>query len=271
MSIGGEDVLERQRHAGQRRRGRGAGGERARRPARPTASAASAATCRNACTVPSTAAIRSRWACATSTADTSREWIFSASSAAVRRVSVAAQCLLPQDLRHAEAPVLGGGGAGQRLLLGEAGAALVGAEDVLQRHGVRRRRDVVGGDLADAGDGAEDDVELAGEQVELRVGDGEPGEPGEVRDLVPADPARGVGGHVPPRSCGTHRRGHGRGTSTSPRRSALTRRRLLDARLRSRCDRRPGAVSVTRLLRSGRLRLTESVTPPQQPCRRARP
>ena len=31
-----------------------------------------------------------------------------------------------------------------------------------------------------------------------RVGDGEPGEPGEVRDLVPADRARGVGGHVPP-------------------------------------------------------------------------
>jgi hypothetical protein len=54
---------------------------------------------------------------------------------------------------------------------------------------VRGRRDLVGRDLADAGDGAEDDVELAGEQVELTVGDGEPGEPGEVRDLVPADRA----------------------------------------------------------------------------------
>ena len=75
--------------------------------------------------------------------------------------------------------------------------------------GVRRGRDVVRGDLTDAGDGAQDDVELAGEQVELTIGDGEPGEPGEVRDLVPADRARGVGGHVPPRCCGTHSLGGG--------------------------------------------------------------
>jgi hypothetical protein len=61
-------------------------------------------------------------------------------------------------------------------------------------------RDVVGGDLADAGDGAEDHFELAGEDVEFLVRDGEPGQPGEVRDLVPGD-RRGFGGHVPPGRC----------------------------------------------------------------------
>jgi len=52
---------------------------------------------------------------------------------------------------------------------------------------VRRGRDVVCGDLADARDRAEDDVELTGEQVQLRVGDGQPGQLREMRDLIPAD------------------------------------------------------------------------------------
>ena len=118
----GEDVLECQRDAGQRRRGRGAGVERRVHQGRRLQRRASAATCRKACTVPSTAAIRSRCACATSTADTSREWIFSASSAAVRRVrsitppppgSAARGSARPRRRarRPAPAPASGRGGA----------------------------------------------------------------------------------------------------------------------------------------------------------------
>ncbi len=171
-------------------------------------SADSAATCRKACTVPSTAAIRSRWACATSTAETSREWIFSASW----RGGEAG------EVHHASSPRI----CGTRKRPSSAAGAQASACSCVRPGRRSSARNTfssgtaceVGGissgrDLTDAGDGAEDDVELAGEQVELTVGDGEPGEPGEVRDLVPADRARGVGGHVPPRSCGTHSLGAG--------------------------------------------------------------
>ena len=180
------------------------------------ASAASSATCRNACTWPSTAAIRSRWARATSTADTSRAWIFSASSAAVRRVRSAAHCSSPRICGTRKRPSSAAGRTGQRLLLGEARAQLVGAEHVLQGHRVRRRRDVVRGDLADPGDRAQDDVELACEDVELRVGDGEPGQPGEVRDLVPGDPTRICSHDLSSDDCGTSRRDIGRGRRPWP-------------------------------------------------------
>ena len=79
----------------------------------------------------------------------------------------------------------------------QARADLVGAEDVGHRHRVRRRRDVGGRDLADPGDRAEDHVELAGEHVELLLGHGQPGQPGEMGDVVAADSrGRGVCGVV---------------------------------------------------------------------------
>ena len=74
------------------------------------------------------------------------------------------------------------------------GAVLVRPEDVLQRERVRRRRDVVGGDLADLGDRLEDHRELRGEVVELGVGQVDPGQMGQVGDLVTAQ--RGGFGHA---------------------------------------------------------------------------
>ena len=50
-------------------------------------------------------------------------------------------------------------------------------------------------------------AELAGEDIQLVVGDGKPGEPGEVRNLLPADVrCRGFGGHVPPGRCAAEAR-----------------------------------------------------------------
>ena len=54
-------------------------------------------------------------------------------------------------------------------------------------------------------------VELACEDVELRVGDGEAGQPGEVGHLVPGDPTH-ICNHDSSEWCGgTSRRGAGRG------------------------------------------------------------
>jgi hypothetical protein len=66
---------------------------------------------------------------------------------------------------------------------------------------MRRRLDVCSRDLADPGDRGEDDVELRREPVQLRVGEVEPGQPGEVSDLGPGQRRR----HEPslsPRGCG---------------------------------------------------------------------
>ncbi len=105
-----------------------------------SASARSAATCRNAWTPlplarpsssrsPSTAAIRSRWARVTSTAETSPAARAAPSSAAVRRVRsllVSGTSVLLEDPRHAE-PLLGHvGRAGEGLVRAEARAGFVG-------------------------------------------------------------------------------------------------------------------------------------------------
>src|SRR5580692_5417694 len=82
--------------------------------ARAAASACSGATCRKACTCGSVAAIRSRWAVVTSTADTSPDATAAAVWAAVRPVSsVALTSVLRQDPRDPEAALLGGGRLGQ--------------------------------------------------------------------------------------------------------------------------------------------------------------
>ena len=44
-----------------------------------------------------------------------------------------------------------------------------------------------GGDLADPGDGAQDHLQLAGEQLEFGVGHRQPGQLGQMGDIVAAD------------------------------------------------------------------------------------
>ena len=157
------------------------------------ASAPSVSTWRNAWTAPSTSPIRSRCACVTSTDVVSPLRSASAISAAVSRVSVA----------HASSPRIRGtlnrccstAGAPPSASSGDRhGAFSSGAVDVLQRERVGRRRDVVGGDLADLGDRLEDHRELRGEVVELGVGQVDPGQMGQVGDLVTAQ--RGGFGHA---------------------------------------------------------------------------
>src|SRR5919199_2259168 len=173
-----------------------------------SASACSSATYRKAWTpsptarpvssrCPSTAAMRSRCARVTSTAETSPAARAAPSSAAVRRVRslvmLSGTSVLLEDPRHAEALLGHLGGAGERLLRGQAGPRFVGPGDVGQRHRVGRRRHVVGGDLADGGHRVEDDVELAREPVELGGTQVDAGQGREVRDLVARD-----GGHEAP-------------------------------------------------------------------------
>ncbi len=138
----GQHVLERQRHAGQRaeRLARGdlgvdrGGLARARSPS----------TCRKACTSPSTAAIRSRWAWVTSTEVVSPAAIWAARSAAVLRVTS----------RHHASPRIRGtrnrscsaaGAPASTSATRQRRPDHVGPEDVGQRQRVRGRRDVVGG------------------------------------------------------------------------------------------------------------------------------
>ena len=66
------------------------------------------------------------------------------------------------------------------------------AQDVLELDGLRRRRDVVGGQLGQDRVLIEDVVELALEQAQLRLGQAEPGEMGDVLDV-----RAGERGHAP--------------------------------------------------------------------------
>src|SRR5690606_12447950 len=59
-----------------------------------------------------------------------------------------------------------------------------------QRQSVRRWRHVLGGDLGHLRDRLDDVTELRGVVVELFVGERQPGQPGQMRDLV-----AGYGGH----------------------------------------------------------------------------
>src|SRR4051812_28364254 len=156
--------------------------------ARACARAPSRSTCRKACTFSSTASIRARWASVTSTAVRSPEATFAAISAAVSlMMSVMVVLVLPQDLRHLETLLLLGRGAGERLLGGERGTDLVRAHDVRQRQRVGGRRYVLVGDLADAGDRADDVVQLSREVVELFGLQLQTRQPGEVGDLLARD------------------------------------------------------------------------------------
>src|SRR4029453_1142539 len=128
--------------------------------ARAWASAPSSSTYRNACTARSTAAIRSRCAWVISTELAWPDVISPASSTAVLLVrSSLMSGLLGQDPRTLEALPLDRRRGGQRLLRGQAGLVLVRSHHVGQRQGVRRRRDVGGGEGADLRDPADDQGE----------------------------------------------------------------------------------------------------------------
>src|SRR3954462_11387395 len=106
-------------------------------------SAPERSTCRNACTRSSTASIRSRCACATSTAEPSWLLILAARSAALSLVRSVMSGLLVQDPRHPEAALERIGSAGERLLLREAWRRDIVAVHIRQRHRVRGGRNVV--------------------------------------------------------------------------------------------------------------------------------
>src|SRR5690606_29560422 len=95
-----------------------------------------------------------------------------------------------EDSGDAEALLLGGGRPGEGLLGREGRPYLVGPVDVGQRQRVRGGRDVLRGDLLHPRDRGDDLVELGREMIELIVGERQPGQPGEVLDLVTGD-----GGH----------------------------------------------------------------------------
>src|SRR5215469_5839063 len=140
---------------------------RFRSTAAAAATASSGATCRNACTSDSTAAIRSRWAWVTSTADTCPAATASAICAAVSRVrspvvSAAICSILRQDARDPEPAVLGRGRTRKRLFRGQARHLGVVAEHVDDGYRVRHGRDLIGRDLLHPRYRADDLVQLAG-------------------------------------------------------------------------------------------------------------
>src|SRR3984957_20220752 len=159
---------------------------RLRSTARACASASSPFTCRNARTSPSTAVIRSRWAWVTSAADTLPAATAAASSAAVIvvRSSMVSPSLLDQDPRHLEPLHLDGGSPAERLLGRQPGDGLVVTVNVVDAGRVRGRRNAVRGFLLHLRDRRDDLVELRGKVVELFVAEREPGQPGQVSDLV---------------------------------------------------------------------------------------
>src|SRR6185312_10542775 len=150
------------------------------------ARASSVATCRNARTLSSTAAIRSRCAVAISTADASPAATAAASSAADFLISslISPASLLDQDPRDLEPLEFDRGRAGQRLLRAQARNRLVGPVHVDHPSRVRGRRDAVRGALLHLRDRRDDLVELRGKVVKLFVAEREPGQPRQVSDLV---------------------------------------------------------------------------------------
>ena len=95
--------------------------------------------------------------------------------------------LSPRICGNGEAAVDGFGRLGQRLLLRQARAVSSGSRhvDVLER--VVGRFDAGDIDRLDLADVGQDGVELAGETVQLGIGQRQPGQPGQVGYLVAGD------------------------------------------------------------------------------------
>src|ERR1700722_13211761 len=127
-----------------------------------------------------------RCAGVTSAADTLPAATAAASSAAVIvvRSSMVSPSLLDQDSRHLEPLQLDRGRGAQCFFRRQAGHRLVVAVNVVNAGRLRGRRDSVRGDLLHLRDRRDDLVELRGKVVELFVAEREPGQPGQVSDLV---------------------------------------------------------------------------------------
>ena len=89
--------------------------------------------------------------------------------------------LQPDDRRHAEASVLGGGGRGEHLVAVEAVHLDVVAHHVGDRRGVRHRLDAVEVERVDVGEVVEHVAELVGRLVEFVVAQRQPSELGHLR------------------------------------------------------------------------------------------
>src|SRR5262249_56384824 len=95
--------------------------------------------------------------------------------------------VLRQDPRDPEPLLLYGGCLAQDGFRVQARHQRVLAEHVDQRNRVRGGRDAVRGDLLDPGHRGDDHVKLRGQVIQFILGQGEPGEPGEVCDVVTSD------------------------------------------------------------------------------------
>ena len=153
------------------------------------ASACSSATCRNARYWPSVSAIRSRQARVTSTDDSSLAAILAPSVAASEpgQVSWSAHSASPRIRGTANRPSADFGACASASSCDSPGSTTSGRvtlTDVERVIGGLDVGDVDGLDLADV---LEDGAELAGEAFQLVVGQGEPGQAGEVGNLVSGD------------------------------------------------------------------------------------
>ncbi len=186
-ALGGEDVLQRQRHPGQR--AQLLARARAGRPPRAAwASAPSRSTCRKACTFSSTASMRARWASVTSTAVTSpRGDPRGGLGGGQPDQSLIALSSSPRICGTLKRCCSWAGAPESACSRGQGRPDLVRAHDVGQRQRVGGRRYVLVGDLGDGGDRADDVVELSGEVVELFVLQLQTRQPGEVGDLLARD------------------------------------------------------------------------------------
>src|SRR3712207_5715878 len=128
----------------------------------------------------STSSTRRLATSAASRAGTSRASIFSASSRAVS----SSNSFISVDPRDGEEAVHGLGGRREGLLARQLPARLVGAEDVGQVQGVRRRRDVLEVELLDLLDAVQDRAELLAYLRDLFVREPEPGQVGYVAHLL---------------------------------------------------------------------------------------
>ena len=183
-----QHVLDRDRHPGERAELLAGGAPRVDGAA--VSRAASPATCRNACTSPSTAAMRSRWACVASTLDTSPD---SSRAARVSRRPAAARrparVRWPDGARgrgrgrgpaHASSPRIRGTRKRCSSLRGRPPRARPRSPAAgPRRRGGSRSSAAPGGTWQarprrptsrDGGDGVDDGVELTGEPVQLGVG-----------------------------------------------------------------------------------------------------
>ncbi len=122
----------------------------------------------------------------TSVEDSSFAAILAPSVAASRRI-VSDVIPPPQDPRHGEPAVDRLGCLRQRLVLGQARLDNIRASDVDVFERVAGGFDVGDVDGLDLADVAEDRVQLAGEAVQLAIGQGQPGQTRQVGNVISGD------------------------------------------------------------------------------------